>query len=177
MTITFKMIVLFIFFAHTVLSAFIIFKLNDTGSVLGNLLGAALWTLYIMIIGTMILFTTIEDKGLHYGKTLYSVPLYPFKSDCGDSVYLETNCNTCRFQLSEDSTIWTNKGWCSTLILEEEKTPYCEYVSIVAEPWVSEILKPEHRLLQPRYILHVPSGGEYEIPCEETSDGWEAPPY
>ena len=173
MTLVFKLIVTFIFLAHTALAAYILFR-QDDDSIIENLFGAVLWTVCVMFYGTLFLINAIEDKGIRYGETLYFSPLYPFQASSGDSVYLEIDDNAYRFKLSEDSTAQTPNVICRRSYLEEGEMPYCEYVSIEVEPWVLKLLKPEHRRLQPRYVLHVQSQDVYEKPSVDyTLD----PPY
>lgn len=173
MTLIFKLIVTFIFLAHTALVAYILFRHNDD-SIISNLFGAVIWTVCVMFYGTLFLIVTIEDEGIRFGETLYSSPLSPFQASCGDSVYLEIDDNTYRFQLSKDSTAQTPDALCCREYLEEGEMPYCEYVSMEVEPWVLKLLKPEHKRLQPRYVLHVQFQDVYEKPSVDyTLD----PPY
>lgn len=173
MTLVFNLIVAFIFLAHTALAAYILFR-QDDDSIIGNLFGAVIWTVCVMFYGILFLIIAIEDKGIRYGETLYSSPLYPFQASSGDSVYLEIDDNAYRFKLSEDSTAQTPDAICRRDYLEEGEIPYCEYVPIEVEPWVLKLLKPEHRRLQPRYVLHVQSQDVYEKPSVDyTLD----PPY
>ena len=179
MTITFKVIVAFFFLAHTALVAYILRKLDDDSSLFVDLFTSATWSMYIMMLGAIFLFSAIEEKGVHYGECQYSAPLHPFESSCGDSVYLKTDCNLCLFHIFPDSAMWISNSRCYTIHIEEGETPYYECISIVAEPWVSRILLPENEHLQPRYILKVPRSGECKVPCEETSEWewWDYPPY
>jgi len=179
MTLTFKLIIIVLFLAHTMFIAFILHVLDDSNKIITHLGSSAIWTVYLMFWGYLILFSTIKDKGLHLGESMYSAPLYPFLSSRGDSVYLELNCDTYHFRISEDSTIWKSKMWCYTHYLKEGEMPYYERIFIVADPWVLDILKPDHEYLQPRYVLAIPPGTLYEIPCndEETDYTFYYPPY
>ena len=124
MTLIFKLIVTFIFLAHSALAAYILFRQNDD-NIIGNLFGVVIWTVCVIFYGTPFLIIAIEDKGILYGDTLYSSPLCPFQASSGDSVYLEIDDNTYRFQLSKDSTAQTPNAICHREYIEEGEIPYC----------------------------------------------------
>ena len=184
MTLIFKLFVIFVFLAHTALIMYILYKLDGSykldGRFVGDFFCVALWSAYVIFLACVIFMMYVEEEGVNYGEISYSGYLYPFQSSCGDSVYLEKDCKTYRFKISEDSIICTYGSRCLTDCIGDGDTSFYECVSMVAEPWVLNIITPEHKYLQPRYILHVPSGGECEIPCEELPEscwGWDVPPY
>ncbi len=133
----------------------------------------------LLLIFGSIMLSSVKGEGLFYdqGETIYKASLLPVHPP-NDSVYLEVRHNsyggeTFCFRNTEENFVVKEWYQCQVNYHDDEFEPYCECVSTKPKTWSKYIFKPDHKRMQPHYILHVHSRHVNDIPCKDYS--WDVP--